>query len=90
MLRALLDQLHAAGILTEDLAVPEDFSDLELVYRGLCKLPVSGAKRRRIDFLCVPWASRGAALLYYTVSIFTHLGAQMDLILYHTYRVMTS
>ena len=22
---------------------------------------------RRIDFLCVPWVSRGAALLYYTV-----------------------
>lgn len=68
MLRTLLEQLHAAGIITEDLAVPEDFSDLELVYRGLCKLPESGVKRRRIDFLCVPWASRGAALLYYTVS----------------------
>ncbi|KAG8215108.1 hypothetical protein J3R82DRAFT_8559, partial [Butyriboletus roseoflavus] len=66
VLGTLLDQLHAAGILTEDLAVPDDFSDLELIYRGLCKLPVSGAKRRRIDFLCVPWSSRGAALLYYT------------------------
>ena len=54
--------------MTEDLAVPDDFSDLELVYRGLCKLPEPGAKRRRIDFLCVPWVSRGAALLYYTAS----------------------
>lgn len=70
VLRTLLEQLHAAGILTEDLAVPDDFSDLELVYRGLCKLPASGAKRRRIDFLCVPWVSRGAALIYYTVSVF--------------------
>ena len=70
MLRTLLEQLHAAGIITEDLAIPDDFSDLELVYRGLCKLPGSGAKRRRIDFLCVPWVSRGAALLYYTASIF--------------------
>ena len=69
VLRTLLEQLHAAGIITEDLAIPDDFSDLELVYRGLCKLPESGAKRRRIDFLCVPWVSRGAALLYYTVSI---------------------
>ncbi|KAF8548405.1 hypothetical protein OG21DRAFT_1423134 [Imleria badia] len=66
VLRTLLEQLHAAGIITEDLAIPDDFSDLELVYRGLCKLPGSDAKRRRIDFLCVPWVSRGAALLYYT------------------------
>ncbi|KAH0833828.1 hypothetical protein J3R83DRAFT_10992 [Lanmaoa asiatica] len=66
VLRTLLERLHAAGVVTEDLAVPDDFSDLELVYRGLCKLPASGAKRRRIDFLCVPWVNRGAALLYYT------------------------
>lgn len=66
VLRTLLEQLRAAGVITEDLAVPDDFSDLELVYRGLCKLPGPGAKRRRIDFLCVPWESRGAALLYYT------------------------
>ncbi|KAI9459348.1 hypothetical protein HD554DRAFT_2206999 [Boletus coccyginus] len=75
VLRTLLERLHAAGIMTEDLAVPDDFSDLELVYRGLCKLPEPGAKRRRIDFLCVPWASRGAALLYYTASILTSLHA---------------
>ncbi|KAG6374231.1 hypothetical protein JVT61DRAFT_4890 [Boletus reticuloceps] len=66
VLRTLLERLHAAGIMTEDLAVPDDFSDLESVYRGLCKLPEPGAKRRRIDFLCVPWVNRGAALLYYT------------------------
>ncbi|KAG9308110.1 hypothetical protein JVU11DRAFT_12542 [Chiua virens] len=66
VLRTLLEKLHAAGIITEDLAVPDDFSDLELVYHGLCKLPEHGAKRRRIDFLSVPWVSRGAALLYYT------------------------
>lgn len=29
---------------------------------------VKGSKYRRIDFLTVPWQSRGAALLYYTVS----------------------
>lgn len=70
VLRTLLERLHAVGIVTEDLAVPDDFSDLELVYRGLCRLPEPGAKRRRIDFLCVPWVNRGAALLYYTVSAF--------------------
>ncbi|KAI6117985.1 hypothetical protein F5141DRAFT_1000177 [Pisolithus sp. B1] len=66
VLPRLLDRLRAAKILAEDLAVPADPSELELIYRGLCKLPDSGAKHRRIDILCVPWESRGAALLYYT------------------------
>ncbi|KAI6113449.1 hypothetical protein EDD16DRAFT_1484052 [Pisolithus croceorrhizus] len=66
VLPRLLDRLRADKILTEDLAVPADPSELELIYRGLCKLPDAGAKHRRIDILCVPWESRGAALLYYT------------------------
>jgi DNA polymerase lambda len=61
--------LHKEGILTEDLAIPEDFTGLECVYRGLCQLPQERSRRRRIDFLTVPWESRGAALLYYTVRI---------------------
>lgn len=61
--------MHAADILTEDLALPDDPDDLEATFRGLCHLPdVKGSKRRRIDFLTVPWTARGAALLYYTVS----------------------
>ncbi|TFK36111.1 hypothetical protein BDQ12DRAFT_714349 [Crucibulum laeve] len=66
VLSHLLQELHAHGIITEDLALPEDPEDLEAIYRGLCKLPSEGARRRRIDFLTVPWQSRGAALLYYT------------------------
>ncbi|KAG1732642.1 uncharacterized protein EDB91DRAFT_1057918 [Suillus paluster] len=66
LLPELLARLRATRILTEDLALPDDFSALELCYRGLCKLPESDAKRRRIDILCVPWENRGAALLYYT------------------------
>ncbi|CAA7262003.1 unnamed protein product [Cyclocybe aegerita] len=63
----LLEELHAAGILTEDLALPDEPFDLECTYRGLCRLPhVDGSRHRRIDFLSVPWTSRGAALLYYT------------------------
>ncbi|KAF9472631.1 hypothetical protein BDN70DRAFT_915818 [Pholiota conissans] len=63
----LLHKLHSAHILTEDLALPEDPYDLECTYRGLCRLPdVKQSRRRRIDILCVPWKSRGAALLYYT------------------------
>lgn len=69
VLPRLLQELHATGILTEDLAVPEDPDDLEAIYRGLCRIPKEGSKRRRIDFLTVPWRSRGAALLYYTVSM---------------------
>lgn len=68
VLSRLLQDLHAAGILTEDLALPEDPDDLEAIYRGLCRIPKEGARRRRIDFLTVPWQSRGAALLYYTVN----------------------
>jgi hypothetical protein len=68
----LLPRLHAslkdAGILTEDLAIPDNPYDLEATYRGLCRLPNEPtSKRRRIDILSVPWKSRGAALLYYTV-----------------------
>lgn len=66
LLPKLLARLHDAKILTEDLALPDDFSALELCYRGLCKRPEPDAKRRRIDILCVPWMNKGAALLYYT------------------------
>ncbi|KAG1807102.1 uncharacterized protein BJ212DRAFT_765242 [Suillus subaureus] len=66
LLPELLARLHAAKILTEDLALPDDFSALELCYRGLCKRPEPDAKHRRIDILCVSWENRGAALLYYT------------------------
>ncbi len=67
VLPTLLSKLHEIGIITEDLAIPEG-DDEENVYRGLCRLPEPGSRRRRIDFLTVPWTSRGAALLYYTVS----------------------
>ncbi|KAE9391173.1 Nucleotidyltransferase [Gymnopus androsaceus JB14] len=71
VLPVLLAKLHAAGILTEDLALPNgnktEENPLEAVYHGLCRLPnVEGARRRRIDFLTVPWSSKGGALLYYT------------------------
>lgn len=66
----LLRELHAADILTEDLALPEDPDDISASYRGLCHLPhIEGSRRRRIDILSVPWESRGAALLYFTVCV---------------------
>ncbi|KAG7439775.1 uncharacterized protein BT62DRAFT_912418 [Guyanagaster necrorhizus] len=66
VLGKLLKKLHEADIVTEDLALPESTYDLEAIYRGLCQLPQKGSRRRRIDFLTIPWNSRGAALLYYT------------------------
>ncbi|KAJ3997744.1 DNA polymerase lambda [Lentinula boryana] len=67
VLHELLQKLHIAGILTEDLALPDYSKPLEAVYHGLCRLPnVPGTRRRRIDFLTVPWSSKGGALLYYT------------------------
>ncbi|KAJ6625958.1 hypothetical protein B0H10DRAFT_1781966 [Mycena sp. CBHHK59/15] len=66
ILRHLLKALHDEKIITEDLALPENPFDEEAIYRGLCRLPRSGSRRRRIDFLTIPWKSRGAALLYYT------------------------
>ncbi|KAJ3971993.1 hypothetical protein EV361DRAFT_908160 [Lentinula raphanica] len=67
VLHELLERLHTAGILTEDLALPDYSKPLEAVYHGICRLPnVPGARRRRIDFLTVPWNCKGGALLYYT------------------------
>jgi len=66
ILHHLLKALHEAKVITEDLALPENPFDDEAIYRGLCPLPQIGSRRRWIDFLTVPWKSRGAALLYYT------------------------
>ncbi|KAF7369789.1 DNA polymerase lambda [Mycena venus] len=63
ILHHLLKALHEAKIITEDLALPDNPFDDEAIYRGLCHLPQFGSRRRRIDFLTVPWKSRGAALL---------------------------
>jgi DNA polymerase lambda len=71
-LEKLIRDCKLAGIITEDLVLPgsrEDETELERVYRGLCRLPnVPGSRRRRIDFLTIEWKAKGAALLYYTVS----------------------
>ncbi|KAJ3749331.1 Nucleotidyltransferase, partial [Lentinula detonsa] len=67
VLHELLQKLHIAGILTEDLPLPDYSKPLEAVYHGLCRLPnVPGTRRRCIDCLTVPWSSKGGALLYYT------------------------
>jgi hypothetical protein len=36
-----------SGIITDDLVMPDDWNDLELIYRGLCRKDKQ-SKRRRI------------------------------------------
>ena len=50
VVRRLLRELHLRGIITEDLALPEDMEGLEANYRGLCRRDES-SKRRRIGKL---------------------------------------
>ncbi|EMD30952.1 hypothetical protein CERSUDRAFT_60700, partial [Gelatoporia subvermispora B] len=81
LLRRLLGELHAQGILTEDLCLPDNLNDLELVYRGLCRRDAHsnryalncftrlGLNQDGVDSLTIPYESRGATLLYYTVSV---------------------
>jgi DNA polymerase lambda len=66
ILHRLLKALHREKLITEDLALPDAAFGEEAIYRGLCRLPQAGSRRRRIDFLTIPWKWRGAALLYYT------------------------
>lgn len=49
--RKIYEQCHIQGIITEDLVMPDDFNDLELVYRGLCRKDEK-SKRRRIGLFC--------------------------------------
>ena len=46
VLRRLLADLHRKGVVTEDLCLPDDFDDLELVYRGLCRRDSRSLRRR--------------------------------------------
>lgn len=65
ILKPLYNTLKKRGILCEDLALPDDWNSLECTYRGLCCKNES-SRRRRIDILCIPFESRGAARIYYT------------------------
>ena len=61
ILPRLLKALHAAGILTEDLSLPEDSEALEGCYRGLCVLPGGKGVRRRIGTWCIPGCDVGCS-----------------------------
>ena len=42
----MLAELHRQGVVTEDLNLPDDFNDLELCYRGLCRRDENSLRRR--------------------------------------------
>ncbi|PWW75983.1 hypothetical protein C7212DRAFT_295594 [Tuber magnatum] len=63
ILRELIEKLFEIDFLQCALAVPRG-SDNGTKWHGASK--VSSGPWRRIDFLIVPWAERGAALLYFT------------------------
>lgn len=50
VIRLLLKELHLRGVITDDLALPEDMEGLEASYRGLCRRDDS-SKRRRLGQL---------------------------------------
>jgi len=45
--------------------MPEDFTDLEAKYMGICRRD-DHSKRRRIDILTIPHDQWGGALIYFT------------------------
>ena len=45
--KTLWQACHALGIITDDLVMPGDWKDSELIYRGLCRKDAK-SKRRRI------------------------------------------
>ncbi|GJE98665.1 hypothetical protein PsYK624_149000 [Phanerochaete sordida] len=58
-----LCQMH--GVIVDHLDIPYNWWAQDLSYHGLCQLH-EGSPVRRLDFLATPYASRGAALLYFT------------------------
>ena len=62
VLRRLLKTLREQGVITEDLHLPEDWDDLELVYRGLCRKD-DKSPRRRIG------AFRAACCIYHGLTV---------------------
>ncbi|XP_061492205.1 DNA polymerase lambda isoform X2 [Rhineura floridana] len=63
----LLDSLRKSGFLTDDLVSQED-SGNQKKYLGVCRLPGSDRRHRRLDIIVVPYSEFACALLYFTGS----------------------
>ncbi|XP_027035069.1 DNA polymerase lambda isoform X1 [Tachysurus fulvidraco] len=63
----VLQVLHQSGFLTDDLVSHEDNGE-QKKYMGVCVLPGSGQRHRRLDIIVVPHDEFACALLYFTGS----------------------
>ncbi|XP_008114266.2 DNA polymerase lambda [Anolis carolinensis] len=63
----LLDCLRKQGFLTDDLVSQED-SGNQKKYLGVCCLPGSDRRHRRLDIIVVPYSEFACSLLYFTGS----------------------
>ncbi|XP_029000554.1 DNA polymerase lambda [Betta splendens] len=63
----LLQRLHDSGFLTDDLVSQEDNGE-QKKYMGVCCLPGSHHRHRRLDIIVVPYNEFACALMYFTGS----------------------
>ncbi|XP_072280497.1 DNA polymerase lambda isoform X2 [Pyxicephalus adspersus] len=63
----LIDSLKSQGFLTDDLVNHEENGN-QKKYMGVCRLPGSGQKHRRLDIIIVPFSEFACALMYFTGS----------------------
>lgn len=63
----VLQTLHDSGFLTDDLVSHEENGE-QKKYMGVCRLPGSGRRHRRLDIIVVPYDELACALTYFTGS----------------------
>ncbi|XP_075072378.1 DNA polymerase lambda [Mixophyes fleayi] len=63
----LIDSLKLQGFLTDDLVSHEEIGN-QKKYMGVCRLPGSGHRHRRLDIIVVPYGEFACALMYFTGS----------------------
>ncbi|XP_076839046.1 DNA polymerase lambda [Brachyhypopomus gauderio] len=63
----VLRNLHSSGFLTDDLVSHEENGE-QKKYMGVCRLPGTGCRYRRLDIIVVPYQEFACALLYFTGS----------------------
>uniref|UniRef100_W5LHN1 DNA polymerase lambda n=1 Tax=Astyanax mexicanus TaxID=7994 RepID=W5LHN1_ASTMX len=64
---SVLHILHDSGFLTDDLVSHEENGE-QKKYMGVCRLPGSGQRHRRLDVIVVPYSEFACALMYFTGS----------------------
>uniref|UniRef100_A0A1E1X922 DNA polymerase n=1 Tax=Amblyomma aureolatum TaxID=187763 RepID=A0A1E1X922_9ACAR len=73
----ILQILHDSGFLTDDLAVPHEGGSPRK-YMGVCRLPGTGSKHRRLDIFVAPQEEFACSLLAFTGS--AHFNRSMRLL----------